>query len=81
MPADNGGVGANGRALTDEGLFVARAALGILSAGREVVGKDARGPAEHIVFQFHALVEGDIVLNFTAVTDLYMIADIDVLPQ
>ena len=61
--------------------MVARAALGVLGAGGEVIGKDAGRAAEHIVLQLHALVEGNIVLYFAAVADPYMIADIDVLPQ
>ena len=81
MSADNGGVGADGRAFFHECFLITRAALGILSAGREVIGENAGRPAEHIVFQFHALVEGDIVLYFAAVADFHMVADVDVLPQ
>jgi len=35
----------------------------------EDVGEHATRPAEHIVFKFDALVEGDIVLNFAAIAD------------
>ena len=57
------------------------AALGILGPGGQVVGEHTGGAAEHIVLQLHPLVQGDIILQLAAVTHLYMVADIHVLPQ
>ena len=81
MPADNGGVGADGSPPADDGFFVIFMALGVLGPGGQIVGKYTGGTAEHIVLNLHALIDRHIVLNFYAVADLHVVGDVHVLSQ
>ena len=49
--------------------------------GRIHVGKDAGRPAEDVVFQVHAFVDRDVVLDTDAVADRYPRTDVDVLSE
>jgi len=82
MPADNGGIGADGGAFPDQGfVIILRAALRILTAGINDIGKDHRRPTENIILKCNAFIHGDVVLNFDEVADDDVVADVDVLPD
>jgi hypothetical protein len=72
VAADNGGVRADAGTLPNGGMGVkGRAALGIFAARALNIGKHHGRPAEHIVAQLHALINGYVVLDFAEATDLY----------
>jgi len=82
MAADNGSIGANGRALFDQGIEIElRAALGVFAAGVHDIGKDHGGTAEDIVLQGDAFIHRDIVLDLDEVADGDIVGHVDILAQ
>ena len=63
-PAYDGGVGTDACSTTDQcGMVVFRAVAGKCAAWRHYICEDHRRSAEHVVFQRHAVVDGNVILN------------------
>jgi len=80
VAADDGAVGAEGGAFTDEGAGV-DAVNGEVGTGRGDIGEHAGGTAEDVVFYLYAFVDRDVVLDAHAVAYLDVVADVDVLAE
>ncbi len=79
-PANNRGVGADGRAPAHQrGLELALALD--LAARIDDVGEDHGRPAEDVIFQNDAIVHRDVVLNFDAIADDRVVVHEHVLAQ
>src|SRR5262245_49384115 len=78
MSADDRAVGAEGRAASDQRPLKFVLAHD-MTAGVDQVGEDHRRAPKHVVFQDHAGVDGDVVLNLDVVADDHIRRDHDVL--
>ena len=80
-------VAAHHRAVGAQRGAFANPGLGILAVHREIgpgrthIGEHAAGTAEHVVLQFHALVNRHVVLDAHAVADPHVVADVDILAK
>jgi hypothetical protein len=52
-----------------------------MGTGYKDIGKYTRGAAEYVVFQFHALIDGNVVLDAHAVAYFHVVANVDILPE
>ena len=68
MPADHCRVGADAGAAPDDGRKEFRLAVHV-RARQQDVGEYHAGSAEHVFFQYHAVINRDVVLYLAAVTD------------
>ena len=72
VTADDGGVRADAGALPNGRVGIkSRASLGVFAPRALHVGKHHGGSAENIVAQFHALINGYVILNFAKAADFY----------
>lgn len=78
MAADDRSVGSDSGALLDKG-GAHLVHFGDFRAGVEDVGEDHRGSTEDAVFEGHAFIDRDVVLELAFVTDGYIRANDDVL--
>ena len=80
MSADDGAVGSEAGSAFDEGLFI-YAVHREGGAWNAHVGKDAGRSAKNIVFEFDALIDGDVVLDAASVADPDSRTYVDILPE
>ena len=78
--ADDGGIGADGRAPAHPG-WPQLIHLSYFCPGIVDVGKDHTRSAEDIVFQGDTIVDRDVVLDLDVIADVDPVADIDILAQ
>ncbi len=78
--ADDGGVCADGRTATDQGLFVQAVPVD-LAAGIGNVGQNTGWSQENIVFDDRAGVDGDVVLDLDVVADDHAVGNVHVLSK
>ena len=81
MAAHDCRIGSYAGAFLYQRFFIVFPPFRIGCTGRQIIGENAGGAAEHIILQLHSFIEGNVVLNFNAVSDFYMVGDIHILPQ
>ena len=80
MAAYDGAVGSEGSSLAHERARV-NTVYREMRPGCDHIREHAGRAAENIVFQFHAFVHGDVVLEPATVADPHIVADIDILTE
>ena len=80
--AEDRRVGPEGGAFLDQGFFVELGAdLGIFAPGVGDVGENHGRTAENVIFEGHAFIYGNIVLNFNEIADDDVVPDVDILAE
>ena len=78
--AHDGAIRAEADARTDDSFFKFIFARN-MRAGIHNVGKHGRWTAEHVVAEFHHVIERNIILHPAAAADFHFVADVGILPK